>query len=829
MSQEILEKNLTPMMEQWASCKKIAKEALLFFRLGDFYEAFHDDAVVIARELELTLTKRQGVPMCGVPWHAAENYIDRLVAKGYPVAIADQVEDPKQAKGLVKRAVTRFVTPGTVINSSLLSEKTNNYLVSFAQVGAVFGLATLDLTTGEFKVTEIENERELKSEIYRLRPAELLTSEKFQKKHEKLFEEAKESFRVLLSCGQEWSFDHKHAYAFLVDHFQVHHLDGFGLKGMVAAINAAGALLAYVQEELSLPVTHIRTIKAYSTADTLSIDWVSQRNLELFETLHGDQTLLKVIDRTQTPMGGRELRQWLKHPLLSVQEITKRQDGIEALTFAPTALAKLRGGLRGVRDLERLMMKVTAGFATPRDLVALSSSLKQVAPIKEIICQIGSALIYECSEQLTDMKELVELLERALVDEPPLRLTDGHIFRDGFYPSLDELRTITKNGREWIARYQNQIREEYGIKTLKVGFNKIFGYYIEVSRGQAHLMPDIFQRRQTLVNNERFISPELKEYEGKVLTAQDRMETMESDLFLKLRQKIAESAEPVCKIARSLATIDTLSSLAEIARAHDYVRPVVDESEKLEIVEGRHPIVELSLPKEQFIPNDIQLDGEKELLMLITGPNMAGKSTYIRQVAMIVIMAQMGAFIPARKGHIGIVDKIFTRIGASDDLSRGQSTFMVEMSETANILNNATSRSLVILDEIGRGTSTYDGVAIAWAVAEYLLKTDGRQAKTLFATHYFELTGLEKMIDGAVNYHAGVKEWNDEIIFLHKIERGAADRSYGIHVARLAGLPAPVITRARQILGELEQDGGRKSNKRKVLQAVEKQLLLFES
>ncbi|NGX54491.1 MAG: DNA mismatch repair protein MutS [Chlamydiae bacterium] len=475
------------------------------------------------------------------------------------------------------------------------------------------------------------------------------------------------------------------------------------------------------------------------------------------------------------------------------------------------------------------MMKVTSGFAMPRDLVALGSSLKQVGPIKEIICQIGSALIYECSEQLVDMRELVDLIGRALVDEPPLRLTDGHIFRDGFYPALDELRSITKNGREWIARYQNQIRDEYGIKTLKVGFNKIFGYYIEVSRGQAHLMPDIFQRRQTLVNNERFISPELKEYEGKVLTAQDRMEMMESDLFQKLRLKVAESAEQVCQIARSLATIDTLSSLAEIARAHDYVRPIVDESDKLEIIEGRHPIVEHSLPKEQFIPNDTGLDGEKEQLMLITGPNMAGKSTYIRQVAMIVILAQMGAFIPARKSHIGIIDKIFTRIGASDDLSRGQSTFMVEMSETANILNNATSRSLVILDEIGRGTSTYDGVAIAWAVAEYLLKTDGRQAKTLFATHYFELTGLEKMIKGAVNYHAAVKEWNDEIIFLHKIDRGAADRSYGIHVARLAGLPTPVITRARQILGELEQDGGRKSSKRKVLQAVEKQLLLFES
>nr|NGX46395.1 DNA mismatch repair protein MutS [Chlamydiota bacterium] len=792
--------------------------------MGDCSDAFYEDAAIIAKDLGLTLTKRQGIPMSGVPWHAGEGYIDKLVAKGHRVAIAEQVEDPKLAKGLVKREVTRFITPGTLVNSSLLSEKSNNYIVAVDQVGAVFGVAALDVTTGEFKVTEVEGERELKSEIYRLRPSEMVMTKKWSSKHEKLLAEFGQ---IPISHPADWFFAHKSAYGFLTNHFAVPHLDGFGLKGMVAAINAAGALLSYLQDELSLSINHIRKTFAYSTAHTLSIDWVSQRNLELVAPLHEGKSLLHIIDRTQTAMGGRLLTQWLKHPLLSVTQITQRQDAIEALTFKPQTLSKLRAYFKEVRDLERLIMRICAGFASPRDLSALRLSLEQIKPLKELSAEVGSALIFQWSEQLTVQEELISHLKRALVDEPPLRLTDGNIFREGFHSSLDELRLISRSGKQWIARYQNQVREETGIKTLRIGFNRVFGYYIEVSKGQAELMPDTFQRRQTLANSERFISPALKEYESKVLTADERMESLETELFHTLRGHVAEYAEPIGHIGKAIANLDALCSLAEVARAHDYTRPTIDTSGKLEITEGRHPIVERALSQESFIPNDILLDGKEERFMLITGPNMAGKSTYIRQIALLVILAQMGSFIPARKAHIGIVDKIFTRIGASDDLSRGQSTFMVEMSEAANILNNTTSSSLVILDEIGRGTSTYDGVAIAWAVAEYLLKEKGRQAKTLFATHYFELTGLEKTVPGAVNYHASVKEWNDKILFLHKIVRGAADRSYGIHVARLAGLPLPVITRAKQILDELESDGSRKTGKKKLLKAVEKQLTLF--
>ncbi len=789
------------MMQQWQACKESAKDAVLLFRMGDFYEAFHEDAEIMARALDITLTKRGGISMAGVPWHTCETYIDRLVAKGFRVAVAEQMEDPKQAKGIVKREVVRFITPGTVIN---LPDTANNFIASIAQVGSIFGLAFLDLTTATFQVIEFEDTRELLSELYRLRPSEVLSLEAFQKKHDALLDELD---GAVLSIGANWQFEHKAAYAYLTNHFQVHHLDGFGLKGMVAAINAAGGLLAYIHDDLNLPITHIRDIKPFSTDELLSLDRVSQRNLELTESLHGSprHTLMGVLDQTYTPMGKRLLRQWIKRPLLEVKEINARLDAVEAYYYAPEELAELRQQLRGVRDLERLMMRIVAGYATPRDLQALGVSLEQCDPIRKLPSEIF---------------ELAHTLQEALNEEPPVRISEGKIFRDGYHAELDELRGLTKGGKEWLARYQTKIKEETGIKNLKVSFNKVFGYYIEVSKGQADLMPDTFQRRQTLVNSERFISPILKEYETKVLSAEERIHTLEQTLFQALREKAAAFEKSVFEIASEIARLDVLASLAVVAKRQDYCRPLIDTSDALHFEEGRHPVVE-SANKEMFIPNETTLD-HKERLMLITGPNMAGKSTYIRQVALIVIMAQMGSFVPCTKAHIGVIDKIFTRIGASDDLSRGQSTFMVEMSETANILNNVSSRSLVILDEIGRGTSTYDGVAIAWAVAEHLLTT---HAKTLFATHYWELTDLERAFEGAVNYHATVQEERDEIVFMHKIARGGTDRSYGIHVARLAGLPLSVIGRANEILKKLET---RKENlKRLKKESHEKQLTLF--
>lgn len=793
---------MTPMMQQWQACKQAAKNAVLLFRMGDFYEAFHEDAEILAEALDLTLTKRQGIPMAGVPWHTCETYIDRLVNKGYRVAIAEQTEDPKHAKGLVKREIVRFITPGTVVN---LPDTAHNFIASIAQVGSIFGLAFLDLTTATFQVVEFEGSRELLNELYRLRPSEILTLEAFQKKHPTLI---KELDNTTLSLGAPWQFEHRTAYAYLTDHFQVHHLDGFGLKAMVAAINAAGGLLAYIHDTLSLPISHIRDIKPFSASESLALDRVSQRNLELTESLHGSpkHTLMGVLDQTYTPMGKRLLRQWIKRPLLDIKEIQTRLDAVEAYYQSPEQLATLRQKLRGVRDLERLMMRIVAGYATPRDLLALGISLQNSDPIRPLP---------------PELLALAQRVHNALVSEPPVRITEGNIFRDGYHAELDELRALTKGGKEWLARYQTKIKEETGIKNLKVSYNKVFGYYIEVSKGQADLMPDSFQRRQTLVNSERFISPVLKEYETKVLSAEERIHALEQALFQKLREELATFEPIVFGIAHEIARLDVLASLALVAKQHDYCRPIVDKSDCLHLEEGRHPVVEAA-HKENFIPNETRLD-HKERLMLITGPNMAGKSTYIRQVALIVIMAQIGSFVPCSKAHIGLVDKIFTRIGASDDLSRGQSTFMVEMSETANILNNVSERSLVILDEIGRGTSTYDGVAIAWSVAEHLLKT---HAKTLFATHYWELTDLEEVFEGAINYHATVREEHDEIVFMHKIAPGGTDRSYGIHVARLAGLPLSVIGRAHEILQKLET---RKESQTQRLKKTskERQLTLF--
>lgn len=806
----------TPMMQQWYACKKRAGTALLLFRMGDFYEAFYDDAVILAKELELTLTKRQEISMSGIPWHTCDGYIDKLISKGYRVAIAEQTEDPKQAKGLVNREIVRVVTPGSLMHSSLLSEKNNNFFASIARVGSLYGLAFLDLTTAEFRVIELESEQELLNEIYRVQPAELLAPQRLVDKQPNFFSEVTHSGKITLAPHEDWNFEHQVCYDALVNHFKVHNLDGYGLKGLVASINAAGALLSHLKDNLCLNIDHISEVSTYSNKNYLSLDRTTQRNLELTEALNtsnSKSTLLAVLDHTFTPMGGRLLRQWIKQPLLCAQSITKRQDAIQAFLSNRSDMEILTQLMNNVGDIERLIMRVSSGCASPKDLIALKSALKPIAEIKATLKAFDSQceLLFLEEAKLNPLPELIHLIERAIVEQPPLRTNEGGIFREGYNSNLDELRHISTDSKSWIAKYQQQLRESSDIKTLKIGFTRVFGYYIEVSKGQASKMPSNFHRQQTLTNAERFTTPELKAYESKVLNAEERSIALESELFIHLRQEIAKYSSNVLDNAQALAVIDSLLSLSLAAHKYSYNRPIVDTSQLLKIEMGRHPVIEALNHLEKFTPNDALLDASTNRLLVITGPNMAGKSTYIRQVALLVIMAQMGSFIPVKSAHIGIIDKVFTRIGASDDLSRGQSTFMVEMMETASILNHATDRSLVILDEIGRGTSTYDGISIAWAVAEHLLLTEGKMAKTLFATHYWELTKLEQLIPGAVNYTVAVHESNDQVLFLRKIIKGSSDKSYGIHVGRLAGLPPLVISRAKEILEHLEENANRKT------------------
>lgn len=805
---------LSPMMAQWHACKQAGKDALLLFRMGDFYEAFYEDASTIAKELDLTLTKRHSIPMSGIPHHTIDGYIDKLVEKGFKVAIAEQTEDAKQAKGLVKREIVRVVTPGTLMNSSMLLDSSNNFFVSVAQVGSIFGISCLDLTTSEFFAAELENITDLLNEICKIAPSEILTSRKFLEKHPSLFIELKKSCHSTITEIDDWRLEHQVTYNFLTSHFKVHSLDGFGLKGMVTAINAAGSLLQHLQDTLCLNLGHITQITACHNSEFMALDRATERNLELTSSLlHKSKknSLLGILDHTETPMGARLLKQLIKKPLLSCEEIYKRQDAIAAFLSHKSSLTQLKNYLEPIKDLERLMAKISSGYAGPRDLIALKCSLEPIYAIKTLLLNHFSSAYLICQEaaKLHHLPEVIALIGRAIVDEPPARIIDGGTFRLGFSEELDTLLVLSQDSKSWIANYQTKLREETQIKTLKVGFTRMFGYYIEVSKGQAEKMPESFHRRQTLVNAERYITPELKDFEAKILTAEERITKIEAELFFKLKTEIAKYAPIVQQTAKSLALMDALYGLAKAAELNGYVRPIVDNSRDLQIKDGRHPVIE-AFNAQNFVPNDTLLGDEDNRLLLITGPNMAGKSTYIRQVALLTIMAQIGSFIPAKSAKIGIVDKVFTRIGANDDLARGQSTFMVEMTETANILNNATPKSLIILDEIGRGTSTYDGISLAWSISEHLLTDEHAQAKTLFATHYFELTKLEEKIKGAVNYHVAVNECNDEIIFLHKIVRGGTDKSYGIQVARLAGLPLSSIKRAKEILQHLEENANRK-------------------
>src|SRR5215471_5096155 len=834
----------TPLMRQYAAIKKQHPTALLFFRLGDFYELFFEDAVVAARELQITLTSRnkekdQAIPMCGVPYHAAENYLSKLLRKGFKVAICDQMEDPRFAKKLVRREVTRVLTPGTALDGSIGSEE-NNFLAALARASSAVGLAALDLSTGEFRATEFrgtEAERRILEELQQLRPREVLypsglplfdrapsidnpspadpASAKNTSPAEHPWRQAgglsgmaAERIRFTETPLEDWVFSPDYAVPLLENQLGVISLEGFGLQGRPAAATAAGAILHYVRSTQRGTLQHVDRIGFYERQEHLVLDAVTVRNLELVEPLFAgagnEVTLFRALDATLTPMGKRLIRSWMLRPSIRPGEINQRLDAVEAGVKDFIAREELRRALGGVLDIERLLSRVTLETANPRDMLALCASLNRTPLIRGALSRLRSGRLQELHRLLDELADLRERIEKTIVSEPPLTLSDGGVIQPGVDQELDELRGLSRNSKQYIAQIEERERKRTGIASLKVKFNSVFGYYIEISKANLHHAPRDYERKQTLVNAERFTTPELKEYEVKVLDAQEKIVEIERRLFAELRVAIAADAKRIRQTSLALAEVDVLASLAFIAQNRGYSRPSFDESGELEIIDGRHPVLEqqeLTGSNDRFVPNDVYLNATSHTILLITGPNMGGKSTYLRQTALIVLMAQMGSFVPARSARLPVVDRIFTRIGASDNLARGRSTFMVEMTETAAILNTATSKSLVLLDEIGRGTATYDGLAIAWAVIEFIHSTS--RAKTLFATHYHELTELERL-DGVKNFHVSVKENAGGIVFLRKVEPGPADRSYGIEVAKLAGLPPDVIARAREVLHEHE-------------------------
>jgi len=816
----------TPLMRQYAAIKKEHPSALLFFRLGDFYELFLDDAILASRELQITLTSRNkekgvAIPMCGVPYHAAEGYIAKLIRKGFKVAICEQMEDPRLAKKLVRREVTRVVTPGTAADSSLSSED-NNFLAALAQSGDRVGFAALDLSTGEFRATEFQGEdaaRRIQEELQQLRPKEVLYGSSAP-----LFEASGQPNSARVSgppnrfrAGESWAetplddwiFAPDHAIPLLENHFGVLSLEGFGLAGKPAAASAAGAILYYVRSTQRGTLDHVDRIGFYERQNCLVLDAVTVRNLEMIEPLFtgadAGVTLIRSIDATVTPMGKRLLRAWMLRPSIDVAEINARLDAVEAEVKQTIAREELRRALDGIMDLERLLSRVTLETANPRDVLALGASLGKIPAVRTALGRFTTHRLIALHGSVDELRDLRERIEKTIVPAPPISLSDGGAIEAGVDRELDELRDLSRNSKQFLAQIEQRERQRTGIGSLKVKFNSIFGYYLEVSNPNLHLVPADYERKQTLVNAERFTTPELKEYEAKILDAQEKIVDIEQRLFAELRSAIAGEARRIRQTALSLAEVDVLAALAQIAALRNYCRPKFDESPDIEVIEGRHPVIEqqeLAGGAERFVPNDLYLNSATHSVLVLTGPNMGGKSTYLRQAALLVIMAQMGSFVPARSARLGVVDRVFTRIGASDNLARGRSTFMVEMTETAAILHTATRRSLILLDEVGRGTSTYDGLAIAWAAVEYI---HGHvRAKTLFATHYFELTELAERLSGVKNYHVSVKETGGGIAFLRKVEPGAADRSYGIEVAKLAGLPAEVIERARAVLAEHE-------------------------
>ena len=799
---------LTPMLAQYRAIKREHEEVILLFRLGDFYEMFDEDAKLAAQVLELVLTSREAgkgrrMPMCGIPYHAVDRYVARLLAAGHKAAICEQVEDPKQAKGLVRREVIRILTPGTVVEDHLLEARASNYLVSVVARDGRWGLAAAECSTGEFVVTEIVRADELQDEVARLSPSELLVSESSRNRELEALVSARGG--AVTACD-EHTFGSYSPAEFLMRHFGVGSLHGYGCEELPVAVEAAATIIAYLQRTHKSGLEQIRGLRTYSRGQFMIVDAASRRNLELLASLRDGgrpRSLLWVLDQTLTPMGARLLRGWVTAPLLEVGPIEARLDAVQAFHEEATLRARLRDEMREIRDLERLVSRAAAGAATGRDLAGLRDSLRRLPAFCAALGESGKPALAALVQDFDTLPDLCDLLSRALEDSPPPTLRESGIIRDGYSPELDELRQARAHGKEWIAGLQARERERTGIKSLRVGFNQVFGYFIEVTRANLHLAPEDYQRRQTMANAERFITPDLKEWEAKILGAEERILALEQRLFGELRERVVAETERIQRSAEVVARTDVLAGLAEVAARNRYVRPQVNESDRIEIKGGRHPVVELTLQDERFVPNDADLDCAGNQVLIITGPNMAGKSTYLRQVALIALMAQIGSFVPAESASLGLVDRIFTRVGASDDLASGQSTFMVEMTETANILHHATDRSLIVLDEIGRGTSTFDGLSIAWSVAEHIHNAVG--AKTLFATHYHHLNELAEQLPRVKNYRVAVKEKGDTVVFLRQIVPGGTDRSYGIHVARLAGLPGPVLERAKQILWSLEQ------------------------
>ena len=800
----------TPMMQKYLETKEQYKDCILFYRLGDFYEMFFDDAITVSRELEITLTgkscgQEERAPMCGVPYHAVDGYLTRLVAKGYKVAICDQVEDPKQAKGLVKREVTRIVTPGTILDAQAIDETKNNYIMCIVYIADRYGVSVADITTGDYFVTELPDGGKLKDEIYRFMPSEIICNEAFYMSGLDL-KDLKERFHMAVYSLESWYFDDTACREKLMEHFKVSSLAGLGLSDYDCGVLSAGALLQYLLETQKNDLSHMTRITPYTTGKYMMLDSSTRRNLELCETLREKQkrgSLLWVLDKTKTAMGARMLRKFIEQPLIEKQEILRRLDAVEELKQSAISREEIREYLSPVYDLERLITRITYGTANPRDLTAFAGSLSMLPPIRYLLEEMESSLLKDIYAELDPLEDLCTLVQNAIADEPPLAMKEGGIIRDGYNEEVDTLRRAKSEGKDWLAKLEQDEREKTGIKTLRIKYNKVFGYYLEVTNSYKELVPDYYTRKQTLANAERYITPELKELEDTILGAEDKLYALEYELYCTIRDTIAAEVKRIQTTAKAIASLDVFSSLALVAERNNYVRPKINESGKIDIRDGRHPVVEQMIPNGTFICNDTLLDDKKQRVSIITGPNMAGKSTYMRQAALIVLMAQIGSFVPASGADIGLVDRIFTRVGASDDLASGQSTFMVEMTEVANILRNATSKSLLILDEIGRGTSTFDGLSIAWAVVEYISDSKLLGAKTLFATHYHELTELEGKIDNVNNYCIAVKEKGDDIVFLRKIVKGGADKSYGIQVAKLAGVPDLVIDRAKEIVEEL--------------------------
>jgi DNA mismatch repair protein MutS len=801
---------MSPMMVHYLETKKQYPDCILFYRLGDFYEMFFEDALTVSKELEITLTGKEcgleeRAPMCGIPYHALENYLYRLVQKGYKVAIAEQMEDPKLAKGLVKREVIRVVTPGTITSAQALDETKNNYLMGIVYIDERFGIAVSDISTGDFLVTEVETERELADEINKFSPSEIICNDAFFVSGMDT-EEVKNRYQTVIAALDSHFFSDEGCRRILKEHFKVGSLDGLGLQDYDTGVIAAGAVMEYMYETQKSTLSHITTIVPYSTGQFMIIDTSTRRNLELLETMREKQkrgTLLWVLDKTKTAMGARLLRTYIEQPLIHKDDIIARQNAIEELNMNYISREEICEYLNPIYDLERLIGRISYKTANPRDLISFRNSLEMLPYIKDLMGEFTTPLLKELWEELDALEDVHDLVFRAIVEDPPISLRDGGIIKDGYHEETDKLRHAKTEGKTWLAELESRERDKTGIKNLKVKYNKVFGYYFEVTNSFKGMVPDYFVRKQTLANAERYTTDELKELEDMILGAEDKLYTLEYGLFCEVRDAIAAEVLRIQQTARAIAGIDVMTSLSVVATKNNYVKPRINEKGVIDIKNGRHPVVEKMMRDDLFVANDTYLDNTKNRLSIITGPNMAGKSTYMRQTALIVLMAQLGSFVPADDANIGICDRIFTRVGASDDLASGQSTFMVEMTEVANILRNATKNSLIVLDEIGRGTSTFDGLSIAWAVVEHISNPKLLGAKTLFATHYHELTELEGTINGVNNYCIAVKEQGDDIVFLRKIVKGGADKSYGVQVAKLAGVPDSVIVRAKELLVEL--------------------------